>query len=332
MDNPVLVEVSRGTLVESRHRGAVAVVDADGATVLTLGDVDRPVFPRSAVKALQALPMVEAGAPEQFGFADAELAIASASHGGEPMHVAVVAGMLERIGLDCTALACGAHWPGNQGAAHALARAGLTPSALHNNCSGKHAGFLALAVTAGIDPGGYVEPHHPVQRDVRAALEALAGITAAACAIDGCSVPTWALPLTGVAHAFARFATGRGLGPARAAAAARIRAACAQRPELVAGSGRFCTQVMAALGTSVFIKGGAEGVMCAALPEQGLGIAIKCDDGAGRAAEVAAAAVIARLLPDAEAALAGFLRPLLRNWNGLTVGRIAPSAALSQPG
>jgi len=276
--------------------------------------------------------MLEAGAPERFGFAEAELAIAAASHGGEPMHVAVVARMLARIGLDRTALACGAHWPSNQAAAHALARAGLTPTALHNNCSGKHAGFLALAVAAGVDPGGYVEPQHPVQRDVKAALESLAGTAAAACAVDGCSVPTWALPLSGLARAFARFATGRDLGPVRAAAAARIRAACLRRPELVAGSGRFCTRMMAALGERVFIKGGAEGVMCAALPQQGLGIAIKCDDGGGRAAEVVAAAAIARLLPEPEAALAGFVRPPLRNWNGLTVGRIAPTAALSRPG
>jgi len=330
MDNPVLVEVSRGALIESRHRGAVAVVDADGASVLKLGDVDSPVFPRSAVKALQALPMVETGALAKLGFGDPELAIAAASHGGEPRHVAVVEHMLERIGLDRTALACGAHWPIDQGASNALARAGLAPTAVHNNCSGKHAGFLTLAVLTGTDPVGYVEPQHPVQRHVRAALESLTGtgLAASVCAIDGCSVPTWAVPLTSLARAFARFATGRGLGPVRAAAAERIRAACVRRPDLVAGGGRLCTRMFETLGNRIFIKTGAEGVVCAALPQLGFGIAIKCDDGGGRAAEVMVAAAIARLLPDAEPELASSVRPSLRNWNGLTVGRIAPTAAL----
>jgi L-asparaginase II len=337
MLNPVLVEVGRGGLVESRHRGAVAVVDADGAAVLTLGNVDAPVFPRSAVKALQALPMVEAGAPEKFGFADAELAIASASHGGEAMHVAVVEGMLARIGHGGTALECGAHWPLDQGAAHALARTGLAPTALHNNCSGKHAGFLALAVAMGVDSRGYVKAGHPVQRDVKAAMEALTGVglAEAPCAVDGCSVPTWAVPLTSLARAFARFATGRGLAPARAAAANRIRAACVARPELLAGTGRFCTQLMEALGGRIFLKTGAEGVMCAALTDRGFGVAVKCDDGAGRAAEVMVAAALARLLPQdavAQSVLASFVRPTLRNWNGITVGGIAPTAVLLPDG
>jgi L-asparaginase II len=333
MINPVLVEVHRGALVESRHRGAVAVVDADGGSVLAVGDVESPVFPRSAIKALQALPMVEAGAPEKFAFADAELAIASASHAGEPMHVAVVERMLARTGRDVAALACGAHWPLQQAAADALARQGLAPTALHNNCSGKHAGFLALADAIGTAGGGYEKPGHPVQRAVKATFEALAGGTIAesACAVDGCSVPTWAVPLKNLARAFARFATGRGLGPARTQAATRIRLACARRPELVAGTGRFCSLVMQSLGDKIFVKTGAEGVMCGALPDLGLGVAIKCEDGAGRASEVAMAAVIARLLRQDEAAqsaLARFVRPTLSNWNGMAVGGLAPAEAL----
>src|SRR5215210_6853486 len=142
MGNPVLVEVMRGALTESRHRGAVAVVDADGATVLALGDVIRPVYPRSAVKPLQALPLIENGAAERYGFGDEELALACASHGGEAAHVEIAARMLARAGLDESALECGAHWPSHQPSAQALARSGATPSALHNNCSGKHAGFL----------------------------------------------------------------------------------------------------------------------------------------------------------------------------------------------
>src|SRR5712671_7531227 len=144
MRNPVLVEVLRGHLVESRHHGAVAVVDAGGATVFALGDVAAPVYPRSAVKALQALPLIESGAAEKFGFGDEELALACASHGGEPAHVAVAQRMLSRAGLDVAALECGAHWPSHQESGRALAGVGK-PSALHNNCSGKHAGFLCVA-------------------------------------------------------------------------------------------------------------------------------------------------------------------------------------------
>src|SRR6187402_1086917 len=172
MRNPELVEVTRGNLVESRHRGAVVVMDADGATVLALGDAGQPVYPRSAVKPLQALPLVESGAADRYGFGDAELALACASHGGEPAHVEVASRMLARAGLDAAALECGAHWPSHQAASHALARAGGAPSALHNNCSGKHAGFVCVACASGVDHHGYVAAGHAVQREVRAAIEA----------------------------------------------------------------------------------------------------------------------------------------------------------------
>jgi len=333
MVNPVLAEVSRGALVESRHRGAVAVVDADGATVLALGDVATPVYPRSAVKALQALALVEAGAAERFGFGAEELALACASHGGEPAHVVGVERMLARADLDPSALACGAHWPIHQPSAQTLARAGGRASALHNNCSGKHAGFVCAACALGTDYRGYTDPAHPVQRAVKAAIEDLAGIAIPdeRRAVDGCSVPTWALPLRDLAHAFARFGSGHGLAPQRAAAARRLRTACAARPWYVAGTGRFCTGVMEHFGEHVFVKTGAEGVHCGALPREGLGIAIKCDDGGGRAAEVAMAAMIARFLPLAAsdgAAFERYLRPTLRNWNGISVGMITPANEL----
>src|SRR5215218_5785527 len=299
MGNPDLVEVVRGALTESRHRGAVAVVDADGAAVLTLGDVEQPVYPRSAVKPLQALPLVESGAAARYGFGDEELALACASHGGEPRHVEVAARMLARAGLDAEALECGAHWPSHQPASQALARSGSAPSALHNNCSGKHAGFLCVASAAGVDHRGYVAADHPVQREVRAAIEDLTGVGLGpdVCGTDGCSIPTWAVPLHRLAHAFAKFGTGRGLAPERAKAAAQLRAACATQPYFVAGTGRFCTEIMTLLGLRAMVKTGAEGVFCGALPEQGLGIALKCQDGATRAAQVAMAAIVARFLP-----------------------------------
>ncbi|HXW23243.1 MAG TPA: asparaginase [Xanthobacteraceae bacterium] len=333
MANPVLVEVSRGPLVESRHRGAVCVVDADGATVLALGDGAQPVFPRSAVKALQALPLVETGAAERYALDDEELAIACGSHGGEPAHVAAVERMLARAGLDATALACGAHAPSDHPSADALVRSGSAPSALHNNCSGKHAGFLCVACHLGLDHRGYATPSHPVQRAVKAAIEQLAGVGLAEdrCGVDGCSIPTWAVPLTNLAQAFARFGTGHGLEPTRAWAAARLRAACARKPYFVAATGRFATVAMERLRERAFVKSGAEGVFCGALPERGLGIAIKCDDGAGRAAEAVMAALIIRLLPlDASegAMLDQFARPILRNWNGIEVGRLLPTEAV----
>ncbi len=335
MTSPVLVEVLRGSLLESEHRGRVAVIDADGNAVLRLGDVARPVFPRSAVKPLQALPLVETGAADRFGFGDDELAVASASHAGEPAHVALVEHMLARAGLDAAALVCGAHPPIHAPSARALARSGREPSALHNNCSGKHAGFLCVACAMEANPAGYADPAHPVQRAVKAAIEGIAGVALEdrSRAIDGCSVPTWALPLEKLAHGFARFGTGRGLDPHRAEAAARIRAACAANPYLVAGTGRFCTRVMAHFGGRVLVKGGAEGVLCGALPEAGLGIAVKCDDGAARAAEVVMAALISRLLAldDADrGALAPLVQPGLRNWNGVEVGVLRPSDLLAQ--
>ena len=332
MSDPVLVEVWRGPLVESRHRGAVAIADADGGTVLAVGDVTVPIFPRSAIKALQALPLVESGAADRFAFGEEDLALACSSHSGEPGHVDGVSRMLANTGLDASALACGAHWPMHQPSAFALSRSGA-PSALHNNCSGKHAGFLCVACTMGIDHAGYCRPEHAVQQKVRGVLEDLTGaaLTPDRCATDGCSVPTWAIPLDHLARAFAKFATGRGLSPERAAAAARLRAACVKHPWQVAGTGRFCTAIMTLFGARAFVKTGAEGVFCGALPEQGLGIAIKCDDGAGRAAEAVMAAIIARFLPLApgeRAALERFTHPVLRNWNGIEVGALRVTGAL----
>jgi len=352
MSNPVMVEVLRGSSVESAHCGALAVVDADGAVRLTLGDVERPVFPRSAVKVLQALPLVASGAADALQLGDEELALACASHNGEPRHAATAAGMLARVGLDVQALECGTHWPLNEVAARELAAHGGQPSALHNNCSGKHAGFVclghALSGAPGNAPGGsagggvnlrrfvdgYVQPGHAVMQEVTAALAAATGVDLAQAprGTDGCSIPTFAVPLRPLALGFARVATGRGLQPAHAQAAARLRRAVAAAPFMVAGTGRFDTRVMERLGERVFCKVGAEGVYCAALPESGLGVALKIDDGAtARAAEVVMAAVIEAMVM-LDLADAGFMRalaePVLRNWNGIEVGGLRPSAAL----
>src|SRR5262245_46347211 len=330
MSNPILVEVLRGAQVESRHRGAVAVVDGSGGAVLSLGDIDRPTFPRSAVKVLQALPLIETGAADRFGLSEAQLALACASHNGEPDHVKAAQAMLAQAGLDASALCCGAHPPIHQPSAAALYASGAKPSALHNNCSGKHAGFLCLACALGAEPHGYVEPDQPVQRAVKATIESLSGfaLTDERRATDGCSVPTWAVPLKGLALAFARVGTGEGLAPERAKAAARLRAACAAPPWYVAGTGRFCTEVMELLGARAFVKTGAEGVFCGTFPDAGLGFAVKCDDGGGRAAEVVTAALITRFvtMTDVERqAIERLQRPVLQNWNGIKVGSLRPS-------
>lgn len=319
--NPVLVEVTRGPRVESVHRGAAAVLDADGRVVFAVGEIDAAIFPRSAVKALQALPLIESGAADRLGLTDAEIALACASHSGEAVHVATARAMLAKAGRDETCLECGAHWPYDADAARALAVAGEQPGPLHNNCSGKHAGFICLACANGDDPAGYVRPEHPTMRRVTASLAAMTDtpLGTANRGTDGCSIPTYAIPLRALARAFARFGTADG-------AAARIRAAVAAHPFMVGGTGRFDTVLMTALGARVFSKGGAEGVHCAALPAPGLGIAVKCDDGAGRAADLICATLIARCLgagvPDA------LLRPELRNWNGVPVGALRTTDAL----
>lgn len=342
--NPILVEVLRGEAVESRHRGAFAVVDAAGTLHSAAGDVERPIFPRSAVKLLQALPLVASGAADALGLTDAELALACASHGGEAGHVATAAAMLAKAGLDAQVLECGAHWPYHEAASRSLARAGGTPSALHNNCSGKHAGFVCLgcAMHGGGDARGflrgYVGPQHAVMREVGAALQAATGfdLAATARATDGCSIPTYAIPLRQLALAFARVATGLGLAPAHARAAQRLRRAVAAAPQMVGGQGRLDTRLMQHFGERLCCKVGAEGVYCAALPTLGLGLAIKIDDGNNaRAAEV----VLAALLQDlwrAEGEDAALLQTVcdapIRNWNGIEVGRLRSAAGWRQRG
>ncbi|RVD57217.1 asparaginase [Mesorhizobium sp. M2D.F.Ca.ET.185.01.1.1] len=333
MANPVLVEVTRGSVVESTHRGAVSVFDADGKAVWEIGDTDRPVFPRSAVKAIQALPLVESGAADAYGFGDRELALACASHSGEPAHVELARAMLAKAGLDKTALECGAHWP-NHEATIALARAGEVPSALHNNCSGKHAGFLCTCVHSGIAHQGYVKEGHAQQEMVRDAMQSVTGAAHNTdnSAIDGCSIPTYAVPLKGLAQGFARMATGRGFSPERAKAAKRLLSACMAEPFLVAGTGKADVALMQAAPGRIFVKTGAEGVYCAALPELGLGIALKCDDGAARGAEVMIAAVLAKLLRSDEVVatrLTELAHPAVESRIGAKVGLLRPTPALN---
>jgi L-asparaginase II len=329
MRNPVLVEVTRGPLTESAHAGAVAIVRATGEVVAAIGDIGSPIFPRSAVKPLQAIAFVESGAVEAFGFGAREIALACGSHTGTPAHVATVRSMLERAGLPVAALACGSHEPMDGETARQLIRAGAAPSALNHNCSGKHAGMLVTAAHLGEPAEGYWRPGHPVQQRIERALAELTGcpLGPEVRGIDGCSVPNWAIPLAGLARAFARLGTGEGLSGARADACRRIAQACWARPDLVAGPGWLVTSVMQRLPGKVLIKSGAEGVYCGALPVRGLGFALKIDDGARRAAEAVAVDLIARFHP--EARQLGPSRSVT-NWRGLEVGQLRASEALAE--
>jgi L-asparaginase II len=326
MNNPVIAEAVRGPIVESRHEGAYAVVAADGALIASAGDIDRRVYPRSAIKAFQAMAVIENGAADRFGFTPEDIALMCSSHDGEPAHVRVAAGMLAKCGLGPESYECGTHWPGSEEAAHALARSGHEPGPIHNNCSGKHAGMLALALTLGADPHGYTRPEHPVQHAVARVLSDLCDcdMSTAPRAIDGCSVPTWAIPLSGLALGFARFASGEGLGEIRRAAARRIIEAVRAHPFMVGGTGSFCTELMRQVPRA-FVKTGAEGVYCGCVPHAGLGLALKCDDGASRAAEVTTAAVLAGLDAWGEGergALAELTRHILYNRNRFEVGEV----------
>lgn len=333
MANPVLCEITRGNLVESRHRGAVAVVDADGGVFLALGAIEEPVFARSAVKAMQALPLIESGAADAFGFGDKELAVVCSSHGGEPMHVDLVTLMLAQAGLTPDALECGMQWPSVRSAATQLTVSGEQPGALHNNCSGKHTGFLCTCAHIGIPHEGYVRRDHPAQKEVTAVLEALTGAPHAIdhCGVDGCSIPTHAVPLRSLAFGFARMATGAGLEPVRAGAAKRLLNACMANPLLVDGTNRRCTKLMEAGDGEVYAKNGAEGVYCGAIPSLGLGVAVKCDDGAMRGAETVFAAVVSRLMTGNSDLASRFealaTSPVLSR-NRVPVGEIRPAGEL----
>ncbi|WP_417684794.1 asparaginase [Roseibium sp.] len=330
VSNPVTVEVTRGQLVESRHRGALAVVDETGKTICAIGDLARPVFPRSAIKVLQAIPLVESGAADALDFDDAELALCCASHSGESVHVKSARVMLMKAGLTEDDLECGSQWPQRLEDIAELIRADETPGALYNNCSGKHAGFLGLAKVLGAQTKGYVDASHPVQQEIKAVVEAFTGeeLTEDVCGTDGCSIPTYGVSLTGLARAFAVFGTGEGLDPVRAEACERLYEACVNEPFMVAGTDRFCTRVMEAFKGRVFVKTGAEGVFCATIPEMGVGIALKCDDGATRGSECMMASVLEVMLEtDDEQAkvLDDFVNPPVKTRVGFEAGEIRPS-------
>ena len=324
MSKPVVIEVTRGPLVESRHEGVAAVVKPDGTVVEAWGDIDARILPRSANKPIQAIAFVESGAVEKFGLSDEHISLACASHLGEKRHVQTVRAWLNRVGLSEADLECGIHPPRLQYMVEALVRENAQPTAAFNNCSGKHSGFLTTAVAYGEPTKGYIKYDHPVQRRLRVVMSDLCGSKADdfAYATDGCGIPTLATPVRLLARAMASMAEPSRLSNKHAEAAGRIRKAMNAEPFMMAGTGSFGTRINEALPGVAQVKGGAEGVFCGMLPTLGLGIALKMWDGAGRAAEVAMASLLGHLgvLPGERRE--ELLHPPIKNVVGLLVGEM----------
>jgi L-asparaginase II len=340
---PVLARIFRGTRVESAHRGSAAVVDERGALLASCGDPAAPIYARSAAKPFQALPLLAAGGEKRFRLSDDEIALACASHGGEPRHANLAAQMLRKGGFTVSDLECGAHLPMHDPSAKALVRAGKAPSALHNNCSGKHAAMLLACRLLGMPHAGYTDPAHALQRRVRSLLALYAGIPESqiSLAVDGCNAPVFRLPLAALALAYARLTALKVPGEDRAAAAARARIvrAVVRRPEMVAGAGRFTTDFLLAGRGRWIGKEGAEGVYAVALaPDKrgrSTGIAFKIEDGSARPRDAVALALLSRLdaLPeDARRSLAAYAEPAVYNARGVEVGRLEADVPLRRTG
>lgn len=320
MRSAEMIELRRGDMRESLHRGHAVICDAHGV-VEAWGKPSQVVFPRSSCKMIQALPLIESGAADAAGLTDRQLALACASHSGSAMHVRAVDDWLTGLDLAEGDLRCGSHMPGDAAEHRRLLCSDEAPCQLHNNCSGKHAGFLTLNrhLRGGSE---YVEPAHPVQQAVKTAFEEVTDETSPGYGIDGCSAPNWASSLEGLARAMARFAnpgTDR-----RGQAMRRLVDAMRAHPDMVAGEGRSCTALMRAMGGAVAVKTGAEAVFVAILPQQGLGVALKISDGATRASEAAITALLIHLgaLDAAGPVAQRYLNGPILNWRGLKTGAL----------
>lgn len=322
-DADKLVEIWRGPMLESIHRGHAVITDANGEIRASWGNPDLVFLPRSASKMLQALPLIESGAAAALGLTPEHLALACASHNGAAIHTGRVIKWLTALGLDDDALRCGVQEPRDREARDGLIRAHDGPCQYHNNCSGKHAGFLSVTQHLGAGRE-YLELDHPLQKAVRDVFEEMTGVPSPGYGIDGCSAPNFATTLVGMARAMARMAAGDTGSEVRNLASARLVAAMARHPDLVAGEGRACTELMRAMGGAASIKTGAEAVFVAILPGPGLGIAVKIEDGGTRAAEAVIAALLvqAGVLDKAHPAAQKYLTGPIRNWRGIETGHM----------
>lgn len=330
MINPVnLVEIWRGSLLESVHQGHAVVCHASGDILHAWGDPDALVYPRSSAKMIQALPLIESGAADRFGLSAAQLALACASHNGAAIHTDRVQSWLTDLELDDSALRCGAQAPLEKSVRHGMIKTDDSPCQYHNNCSGKHAGFLTLGKHLGAGPE-YVESDHPVQQAIFDAFNEVTGFESPTFGIDGCSAPNPATTIHAMARAMAFFASANPDGDLRNRAAARLRNAMMAYPELVAGEGRPCTRLMRACNGKVAIKFGAEAYFIAIIPDQKLGVALKISDGSTRAANCAIAAILVKLgLLDSEHPEAqAYINEPIINWRGIHTGWMRPAPTL----
>jgi L-asparaginase II len=297
LDGEPLVEVTRGDVTESVHRVAACAVDRRGDVLFGIGAIDVPVYLRSTAKPFIAAAAVREGVVERFGFGPHEIALMAASHNGEPFHIAAVRSMLRKIGVPEAALACGAHPPYDPESAEALVRDGVVFAPIHNNCSGKHAGILALCTLLGADVTTYCDPSNPAQRRILQLCARACGrsVEELPLGIDGCGIPVFATSLRCAALAFARLATLDGLDERDVAALRTVRDAMIAFPQYVAGTGEFDTALMRAAGGHIAAKSGAEGVHGLADLATGTGLALKVVDGAARACAPAALGISRRL-------------------------------------
>lgn len=323
-----MIELWRGGMLESTHLGHAVICDDTGQIVQAWGDPDAVIFPRSSCKMLQALPLLTSGAADAHGLTDHQLALSCASHQGAAIHTEAVTRWLADLGLSDADLRCGAHEPYDTAERNRLIRADEQPCQCHNNCSGKHSGFLTLNRHLKAGPE-YVDPDHPVQRAVKDAFEEVTGETSPGYGIDGCSAPNHATSVHGLARAMARFAAATGSGDATDRAMHRLTRAMATHPEMVAGEGRACTELMRAMQGRVAIKTGAEAVFIAIIPERRMGIALKITDGGTRGAEGAIAALLVQLgVLDADhPAAKKRLDAVQKNWRGMETGIIRRAPA-----
>ncbi|MAQ36893.1 MULTISPECIES: asparaginase [Thioclava] len=321
-----MIELWRGGMCESVHHGHAVIFGPEGIEA-SWGDPEAVIFPRSSVKMIQALPLLESGAAEAAGLTTRQLALSCASHSGAHMHRAAVEDWLATLGLDDDDLRCGAHLPRDKAEKKHLICSDHAPCQAHNNCSGKHAGFLTLNKHLGSGPD-YVEIDHPVQRAVKSAFEEVTEETSPRYGIDGCSAPNFATSLAGLGRAMQFFAAATSDGDLRARAATRLVDAMIEHPELVAGEGRACTEIMRESNGRVAVKTGAEGVYVAILPDQKRGVALKITDGATRASEAAMIALLIRLgALDANAPVVHRrLTGPITNWRGLKTGELRRAA------
>lgn len=331
------VEVTRGNLVESVHNVAACASNAGGVVFLSLGDIDRPAFLRSSAKPFIAAAVLQMGAREAFGLTTQEIAVMTASHTGQPFHIQAVRSILAKIGLDESALACGPHLPYNEAAAHAMIRAGEPATRVHNNCSGKHAGILALCKLMHADVGSYLEPSHPAQAHILRFCARLSDDDPNAwpLGIDGCGIPVYATSLRNAALAFARFASLEGLDSRDAAALETVRDAMIAHPQYVAGTGEFDSELMRAASGSIACKVGAEGVHAVSSIPQGLGFVSKVIDGSSRARApftMAALRALGALDEGRATELRAFAHPIMYNRAGRAIGeiRVASNFAIEE--